>query len=100
MGRQESADIVHRRGFALVTASACVSRSQTQNRRGSGMPTDDVNPKVREQYEQLPYPACDPADEQRRLIRTWLDDPPMINHYGFGGRQTFRDGFRALVAGG
>ena len=55
---------------------------------------------VREQYESLPYPARDPADEKRRLLTTWLDDLPMINHYGFAGRQSFRDGFRALVAGG
>jgi len=56
--------------------------------------------EVRGQYEALPYPARDPADERKRLVRTWLDDLPMINHYGFAGRQTFRDGFRVLVAGG
>jgi SAM-dependent methyltransferase len=56
--------------------------------------------EVREQYESLPYPARDPADERKRLMRTWLDDLPMINHYGFAGRQSFRNGFRALVAGG
>lgn len=55
---------------------------------------------VREQYEHLPYPPRDPEDEDRRLITTWLDDLPMINHYCFGGLQTFEDGFRVLVAGG
>jgi SAM-dependent methyltransferase len=56
--------------------------------------------EVRDQYESLPYPARDPADERKRLLRTWVDDLPMINHYGFAGRQSFRSGFRALVAGG
>ena len=56
-------------------------------------------PEVRNQYEALPYPACDPLDEHRRLARTWLEDLPMVNHYCFAGRQSFRNGFRALVAG-
>lgn len=57
-------------------------------------------PDVKTQYEHLPYPPVDPQDERRRLQRTWLDDLPMINHYCFGGKQSFRDGFRVLVAGG
>jgi SAM-dependent methyltransferase len=57
-------------------------------------------PEVRQQYEQLPYPPRDPADEKTRLCRTWLDDLPMISHYCFGGEQPFRAGFRVLVAGG
>lgn len=56
--------------------------------------------QVRTQYESLPYPPCNPADERKRLVRTWLDDLPMINHYCFAGRQSFRDRFRVLVAGG
>jgi len=61
---------------------------------------NDITDEVRGQYESLPYPARDPADEKKRLLRTWLDDLPMINHYCFGGRQSFANGFRALVAGG
>ena len=57
-------------------------------------------PEVRRQYEALPYPPRDPRDESKRLIPTWLEDLPMINHYCFGGRQSFGQGFRALVAGG
>ncbi|MGE0358772.1 MAG: class I SAM-dependent methyltransferase [Burkholderiales bacterium] len=57
-------------------------------------------PEVRAQYEALPYPARNPEDERRELKRTWLDDLPMLNHYGFGARQPFGAGFRALVAGG
>jgi len=57
-------------------------------------------PEVRALYEALPYPSRDPADEARRLVTTWVDDLPMISHYGFGGRARFDAGFRALVAGG
>jgi ubiquinone/menaquinone biosynthesis C-methylase UbiE len=57
-------------------------------------------PDVKAQYEHLPYPPCDPRDEHKRLQRTWTEDLPMMNHYCFGGRETFRKGFRVLVAGG
>ncbi len=56
--------------------------------------------QVREQYEALPYPPRDPGDEKNRLVRTWLDDLAMINHYCFSGKQTFRNRFRVLIAGG
>jgi ubiquinone/menaquinone biosynthesis C-methylase UbiE len=54
---------------------------------------------VRAQYEDLPYPFRDPADERKRFLFTPLDDLPALNHYCFGGRRDFRSGFRALVAG-
>lgn len=57
-------------------------------------------PDVRALYEALPYPPRDPGDETKRLVTTWVDDLPMISHYGFGGRARFDAGFRALVAGG
>ncbi|MDM0048798.1 bifunctional 2-polyprenyl-6-hydroxyphenol methylase/3-demethylubiquinol 3-O-methyltransferase UbiG [Variovorax sp. J22R115] len=63
------------------------------------MPENHI-PEVRRQYETLPYPPRDPEDERKRLISTWLESLPMINHYCFGGRQSFGQGFRALVAGG
>ena len=44
---------------------------------------------VRAQYEALPYPARNPADEKQRLLRTWLDDLPMVNHHCFAGRNSF-----------
>jgi SAM-dependent methyltransferase len=55
---------------------------------------------VRQQYEALPYPPCDPEDDHRRLATTWLEDLAMLNHYCFAGRQSFHQGFRALMAGG
>ncbi|GAC1411448.1 MAG: class I SAM-dependent methyltransferase [Burkholderiaceae bacterium] len=55
---------------------------------------------VQNQYEAFPYPPCDPADENKRLARTWLEDLPKINHYCFNGRNSFQNGFRVLVAGG
>lgn len=56
--------------------------------------------RVRRQYEDYPYPARDPADEKKRLIRTMLDGLPQINHYGFRGRRDVHAGLRVLVAGG
>jgi len=56
--------------------------------------------QVRNQYETLPYPPRDPAEERERLVLTWLEDLPMINHYCFAGKQSFRRNFRTLVAGG
>ena len=57
-------------------------------------------PKVKRQYEAMPYPPCNPQDDHQRLMLTWLEDLPMINHYCFAGKQSFSHGFRALVAGG
>lgn len=62
--------------------------------------TDPTTAAVRSQYEHLPYPHRDPDNERRELRRTWLDDLPMIAHYGYGGAQPFDRGFRVLVAGG
>jgi SAM-dependent methyltransferase len=64
------------------------------------MKNQNYLPKVKAQYEELPYPPCDPRDEYKRLQRTWLESLPMINHYCFQGRQSFADHFRVLVAGG
>ncbi|MFC5522767.1 class I SAM-dependent methyltransferase [Polaromonas jejuensis] len=61
---------------------------------------DNYLPQVRSQYEALPYPPCNPEDDRKRLALTWLEDLPMINHYCFAGKQSFQNGFRALVAGG
>jgi SAM-dependent methyltransferase len=61
---------------------------------------DRTTETVRGQYEHLPYPHRDPENERRELRRTWLDDLPMIAHYGYGGAQPFDRGFRVLVAGG
>jgi ubiquinone/menaquinone biosynthesis C-methylase UbiE len=55
---------------------------------------------VRDQYENLPYPPRDPEAENQRLVPTFTDYLEKINHYGFAGRQTFKKGFRCLVAGG
>lgn len=57
-------------------------------------------PKVKKQYEVLPYPTRNPEDDRTRLAQTWLEDLPMINHYCFSGKQSFKNHFRALVAGG
>lgn len=58
------------------------------------------NSAVKQQYETLPYPPRNPADEAHRLVRTVGDDLVELNHHCFLGRQDFRNGFRCLVAGG
>ncbi|MGZ8197218.1 MAG: class I SAM-dependent methyltransferase, partial [Burkholderiales bacterium] len=55
---------------------------------------------VKQQYEELPYPPRNPADENQRLLRTVGDDLAEMNHYCFRGRQSFQNHFRCLVAGG
>lgn len=61
---------------------------------------DSITNSVKTQYERLPYPPCDPADESKRLLQIPLDRLPVINQYCFRGARNFDDGFRALVAGG
>ncbi len=55
---------------------------------------------VRRQYEALPYPRRDPADEARRLIEGSPSHPVEIDHFLFRGRRDWTRPFRALVAGG
>ncbi len=53
---------------------------------------------VRRQYEELPYPARDPADEARRLVTGSPSHLLEIEHFVFAGRRA--GPIRALVAGG
>lgn len=55
---------------------------------------------VRQQYETLPYPVRDPADERRRLLPLFSASLLVINHHCFRGKRDFRNGFRCLIAGG
>jgi SAM-dependent methyltransferase len=55
---------------------------------------------LRAQYEAFPYPARDPADEDRRLVTGSPSHLDQLNHYVFGGRLDFRAPLRVLVAGG
>ena len=40
---------------------------------------EQILPAVKDQYERFPYPLREAAEEKTRIIRTWLDDLPMIN---------------------
>jgi len=62
--------------------------------------TGSYLPDVKQQYEELPYPLRDPAEEGKRLIHTIGDNLLVANHFCFRGRRDFSRGFRALVAGG
>lgn len=55
---------------------------------------------VKSQYESFPYPMRNPADESKRLNITSLDELGILNQYCYRGKQSFRNGFRVLVAGG
>jgi len=55
---------------------------------------------LQSQYENYPYPPCDPEKEVPGATQTIANDLKKINHYVFGGRRSNFDGFRALVAGG
>jgi len=57
-------------------------------------------PKVKQQYETLPYPPRNPEDERKRLIQTEYDSLDQIAHYCFQGEFRFDKHFRCLVAGG
>ncbi|MBI1348520.1 methyltransferase [bacterium] len=56
--------------------------------------------RVRQQYEYLPYPHRDPADEKKRLLLTGLDDLSCLNHYCYRGKKNIAAGMRILIAGG
>ncbi len=64
------------------------------------MPNKHYLEEVRRQYESLPYPPRNPADETRRLIHNIPGCLLAVNHHCFAGRKDFRAGFRCLVAGG
>ncbi len=53
---------------------------------------------VRQQYEALPYPARDPADEAKRLVVGSPSHLLEIEHYVFAGRRV--SALNALIAGG
>ena len=55
---------------------------------------------VRSLYEEYPFPLRDPRDETRRLVVAEQESLGKLNHFCFGGRQSFGDGYRVLVAGG
>jgi len=65
----------------------------------SGTPSNYA-PHVRAQYEAYPFPLRDPRDESRRLVVAEQECLGKLNHFCFGGRQSFGNGFRVLVAGG
>jgi len=56
--------------------------------------------RLRAQYEALPYPARDPADERRRLVTGSPSHLDEIVHYVFGGRRRTGHPWRVLFAGG
>ncbi|MCC9620971.1 class I SAM-dependent methyltransferase [Thalassospira sp. MA62] len=65
--------------------------------------SDDASPsnKTRDQYETYPYPARDPADEDKRLVTGSPGNWDEVVHYVFGGRDpSISSKIKILVAGG
>ena len=56
--------------------------------------------KVKDQYEDYPYPARDPEEEKDRLLMCAGDNIHELNHWLFKGKKKFDKNFRILVAGG
>lgn len=56
--------------------------------------------RIRNQYEQYPFPVRIPEQERIRLIPSEIDRLGKIDHFCFGGRRDFREPMRILVAGG
>ncbi|GIT90277.1 hypothetical protein JANAI62_02400 [Jannaschia pagri] len=55
---------------------------------------------VTEHYDAYPYPARDPADEDKRLILGSPSRPEEMDHILWGGRRDWTQTLRILVAGG
>lgn len=68
--------------------------------RPDGAAQSVADDPVRRQYEALPYPHRNPADEARRLIEGSPSHPVEIDHFLFRGRRDWTRPFKALVAGG
>ncbi len=65
--------------------------------RGDGLA--GPSERVHRQYEALPYPMRNPADDAKLIFVTSLEDLGAVNFYCWRGRHNFQNGFRALVAG-
>lgn len=50
-------------------------------------------------YEEHPSPKRDPSEERRRLVIRPMESLERINHFVFGGKQSFGPGTRLLTAG-
>lgn len=56
--------------------------------------------KVKQQYEELPYPPCNPEDEKTFMKVPYTNRLPLVNHACYAGKQNFENNYRVLVAGG
>ena len=55
---------------------------------------------VQDHYLDYPYPYRDPEDEKKRLLQIHGEYLGEINHWLFKGKETFKNKFRILIAGG
>ena len=64
------------------------------------MQDDSYLKEVRNQYENYPYPARHPEQENSRLVISKSCSLDCINFYGFEGKRDLTKDLRVLVAGG
>jgi ubiquinone/menaquinone biosynthesis C-methylase UbiE len=55
---------------------------------------------VQDHYLDYPYPHRNPEDDKKRLMKIYADTLAEISHWLFKGKESFKNGFRILVAGG
>ncbi len=56
--------------------------------------------QVQDHYLDYPYPMRNPDDDKKTIIRIQGDFLSEINHHLYNGKQSFREGYRVLIAGG
>lgn len=55
---------------------------------------------VQDHYLDYPYPQRNPEDDKTRLMKIYADTLSEISHWLFNGKESFKKGFRVLIAGG
>lgn len=88
----------HALWFRLDTASHQSHMGESMAKTAAAQ--QNYLPKVQSQYENYPYPPCDPEKEHHSFSGTHIDALPVINHLCYGGRRDYSRPARALVAGG
>ena len=66
----------------------------------SNQTAQSIPQKVQAQYEELPYPHRDPANEKTQLLTPFNNCLDFLNQACFGGARDFSKPIRVLIAGG
>ncbi|MFK8040340.1 MAG: class I SAM-dependent methyltransferase [Rickettsiaceae bacterium] len=82
-----------------------MSKSKTEKTHSKGKDSEKYPglvdlPKVREHYQDYPYPGRNPEDEKKRLLQLGGEYIGELNHWLYNGKEDFQSNFRLLVAAG